>query len=240
MKSTVSSAKTGVLLQKTANMAAQRAAVICLALPNTAQTYHITSALGPDSRKCAASLFALCFLAGGAYARPMSGVIRIVGIDPGLRRTGWGVIEAEGARLRAVACGAAVSTATADLACRIRELFVQITEIIARYGPAEAAVEKTFVNRNPASALALGHARAAALLAPAMGDIPIAEYAPNEVKKSVVGVGHADKAQVQAMLRVLLPAAKPANADAADALAVAICHAHRLQSAGAIYRRRAS
>ena len=170
----------------------------------------------------------------------MGGVIRILGVDPGLRRSGWGVIEAEGSRLRAVACGAAASDPAATLAQRIKEIFMQIRDIIECYAPDEAAVEKTFVNRNPASALALGHARGVALLAPAMSGIPIAEYAPNEVKKSVVGVGHAGKGQIEAMVRVLLPAARPQNADAADALAVAICHAHHAQSGRACLRARAS
>ena len=156
----------------------------------------------------------------------MTEVIRIIGFDPGLRRTGWGVIEQRGARLSSVASGAIAPPADPPMAERLRHLLEKLQAVIAEHAPQEAAVEKTFVNANPASALVLGQARAMALLAPALAGASVAEYAPNEVKKSVVGVGHADKAQVQAMIRVLLPMARPDCADAADALAVAIAHAH--------------
>ncbi|MEM8987262.1 MAG: crossover junction endodeoxyribonuclease RuvC [Pseudomonadota bacterium] len=160
----------------------------------------------------------------------MNETIRILGVDPGLRRTGWGVVERAGTRLSYVACGALAIAADRPLADRLCDILRGLEEIIAAHGPAEAAVEKTFVNANPASALVLGQARGAALLAPALAGLPVAEYAPNEVKKSVVGVGHADKAPIKAMVGVLLPAARPGSADAADALAIAICHAHARQA----------
>lgn len=151
--------------------------------------------------------------------------MRVIGIDPGLRRMGWGVIERRaGGRLAHVASGA-VETPAGDLALRLAALFDALAEVLAAQAPAVAAVEKTFVNRDPAGALKLGHARAVALLVPARRGLPVFEYAPNEVKKTVVGVGHADKAQVAHMVRLLLPGAAPATADAADALAIAICHA---------------
>ena len=151
--------------------------------------------------------------------------MRIIGLDPGLRRTGWGVIERrEGGRLIHVASGA-VATQAGDLALRLAALAAGLRGVLAGHGPDAAAVEKTFVNRDPAGALKLGHARAMSLLIPAEAGVPVAEYAPNEVKKTVVGVGHADKAQIQHMVAMLLPGAKVAGPDAADALAVAICHA---------------
>ena len=153
-------------------------------------------------------------------------VIRLLGLDPGLRRSGWGIIEIEGSRLVHVASGSVTSDASATLAERLSQLFTALTDIIETHRPDEAAVEETFVNKNPASALKLGQARGAVMLAPAQLGIPVAEYAANLIKKSLVGNGHADKNQVQAMLNILLPGAKPETADAADALAVAICHAH--------------
>ena len=154
--------------------------------------------------------------------------VRILGIDPGLRHTGWGVIEAEGSRLAFVACGAIHTETAQNLAERLRRLHDGLAAVIVAHGPDEAAVEETFVNRDPQSALKLGHARGIALLAPALAGLEVSEYAANLVKKTVVGAGHAEKAQVAMMVRVLLPRSEALGADAADALAVAICHAqHR-------------
>ena len=153
--------------------------------------------------------------------------IRILGIDPGLRRTGWGVIECEGPRLSYVASGHIASTTGEALAYRLRELFEGLQLVISSLRPIEAAVEETFVNENARATLKLGQARGLALLAPALGGLSVAEYPPNMVKKSVVGAGHADKRQVQAMIGYLLPKASFETADEADALAIAICHAHR-------------
>jgi len=154
--------------------------------------------------------------------------IRILGIDPGLRNTGWGVIEAQGSRLSFVACGRVRSDASRGMGERLRQLHEGLLAVIAGHAPQEAAVEETFVNRDPQSALKLGQARGVALTAPAIAGLTIAEYAANVVKKTVVGAGHADKEQIAMMVRVLLPASDAASADAADALAVAICHAqHR-------------
>lgn len=152
--------------------------------------------------------------------------IRIIGIDPGLRRTGWGVIESDGVRLVYVASGHVTSTADADLAFRLRELYEGISGVIASFTPAEAAVEETFVNDNAKATLKLGQARGMALLAPAMKGLKVAEYPPNLIKKTVVGAGHAEKRQIQAMIGFLLPKAKFDSADEADALAIAICHAN--------------
>lgn len=163
-----------------------------------------------------------------------SRTIRILGLDPGLRRTGWGVIDSEGARLTYIASGVVTSTQTEALAYRLRELFEGISSVIASFKPAEAAVEETFVNENPRSTLKLGQARGMALLAPAMTGLAVAEYTPNLIKKSVVGSGHAEKHQIEAMIGYLLPRAKPESADAADALAIAICHAHHRSSPTAL------
>ena len=156
--------------------------------------------------------------------------IRIVGIDPGLRRTGWGVVDSDGVRLSYVGSGLITSTADTDLAYRLRELFEGIASVIASFNPREAAVEETFVNDNARATLKLGQARGMALLAPAMGGLAVAEYAPNLIKKSVVGSGHADKRQIEAMIRLLLPKAHVESADEADALAIAICHANHRTS----------
>ncbi|HVV92798.1 MAG TPA: crossover junction endodeoxyribonuclease RuvC [Hyphomicrobiales bacterium] len=155
-----------------------------------------------------------------------AGAIRILGIDPGLRRTGWGVIACAGNRLTFLACGTVVPDEGLALAARLAALHDGLAAVVAAHAPDEAAVEETFVNGNPASTLKLGQARGIALLVPAQAGIAVAEYAPNLVKKTVVGVGHADKRQIGAMVRVLLPRAEAAGADAADALAVAITHAH--------------
>ena len=155
-----------------------------------------------------------------------SSTIRILGIDPGLRRTGWGVVGVEGSRLAYLGSGLVVSNDSDGLALRLRALHDELRRVVMLTAPDEAAVEETFVNTNAQATLKLGHARAIALLVPALADIPVAEYAANLVKKTVVGTGHADKRQVAAMVRLLLPKADPASADAADALAVAITHAH--------------
>jgi crossover junction endodeoxyribonuclease RuvC len=157
--------------------------------------------------------------------------IRIIGIDPGLRRTGWGVIEADGVRLGYVASGHVQSDSEASLAFRLRELYEGLTSVLASFAPAEAAVEETFVNENARATLKLGQARGMALLAPAMKGIRVAEYPPNLIKKTVVGAGHAEKRQIQMMVSMLLPRAKFASADEADALAIAICHANHRTSA---------
>jgi len=151
---------------------------------------------------------------------------RIIGIDPGLRRTGWGVVESDGVRLVYVGSGCITSTNDEDLAYRLRELFEGLTSVISSFKPHEAAVEETFVNENPRSTLKLGQARGMALLAPAMKGLRVAEYPANLIKKTVVGAGHAEKLQVQAMIGFLLPKAKFDSADEADALAIAICHAN--------------
>jgi crossover junction endodeoxyribonuclease RuvC len=153
-------------------------------------------------------------------------VIRILGIDPGLRRTGWGVIACEGAKLTHVAHGTIASSDGGELASRLREIHSGLTAIINTHEPDTIAVEETFVNVDARSTLKLGQARGVALLAAAEANVPIAEYAPNKVKKSVVGAGHAGKDQVGLMIGILLPGAKVDQADAADALAVAITHAH--------------
>lgn len=157
-------------------------------------------------------------------------MIRIIGIDPGLRRTGWGVVDSDGVHLRYVASGLVTACADGDLAYRLRELFEGITSVIASFKPQEAAVEETFVNENARATLKLGQARGMALLAPALGGLVVAEYPPNLVKKSVVGAGHAEKRQIGAMIGFLLPAARAASADEADALAIAICHANHRQT----------
>jgi len=155
-------------------------------------------------------------------------VIRIIGIDPGLRNTGWGVIDCQGSRLSFVACGCVQPSASLEMGERLRQLHHGLLQIIAEFEPQEASIEETFVNRDPQSALKLGQARGVALMAPATAKLIIAEYAANLVKKTVVGSGHADKIQVQTMVRILLPTSNATSADAADALAVAICHAqHR-------------
>lgn len=150
--------------------------------------------------------------------------MRVIGFDPGLQRTGWGVVDQIDGRLRHVANGTC-KTAAGPLSGRLADLFEQLEAVIGRYAPDSAAVEHTFVNKDAAGTLKLGQARAISLLVPARAGIAVAEYAPNAVKKTVVGVGHADKAQIQHMVAMLLPGATVEGADAADALAVAICHA---------------
>jgi len=168
----------------------------------------------------------------------MSKTVRILGIDPGLRRTGWGLITAQGTKLAYLACGVVTSDGELPLALRLRELHEGISRIVEGYAPDEVAVEETFVNKDAQATLKLGHARAVALLVPALADLPVSEYAANLVKKTVAGGGHAEKGQIQAMVRFLLPKAEFRLADAADALAVAITHAsHR--GALALHRKHA-
>jgi len=152
--------------------------------------------------------------------------MRLLGLDPGLRHTGWGIIETEGNKLRHLANGAVSSDGTLSLAERLVQLYDGIEKVISDWQPDEAAVEETFVNKNPVSTLKLGQARGISLLVPSMHNLPVEEYAPNKIKKSVVGAGHAGKDQIHAMVSMLLPGCKIANEHAADALAVAICHAH--------------
>ncbi len=159
--------------------------------------------------------------------------IRIIGIDPGLRRTGWGVIEAGGNNLSFVASGTVQSDSTADLAARLCQLHDGLAEVIRSCRPEEAAVEATFVNRDATATLKLGQARGVAMIVPALAGLKVAEYAPNAVKKAVVGAGHAGKEQIRMMVKVLMPRATFDSDDAADALAIAVCHSHhRLSAAG--------
>ncbi|WP_426409486.1 crossover junction endodeoxyribonuclease RuvC [Bradyrhizobium ganzhouense] len=164
-------------------------------------------------------------------ALPIRQPVRIIGIDPGLRRTGWGVIEADGNRLIYVACGSVEPPDDLPLSSRLLAIHEGLTAVLSHHTPMEAAVEQTFVNKDGVATLKLGQARGVAMLAPAMFGISVAEYAPNQVKKTVVGAGHADKQQIAMMLKILLPKAEPPSADAADALAIAITHAHHRQSA---------
>jgi crossover junction endodeoxyribonuclease RuvC len=160
-------------------------------------------------------------------------VIRIIGIDPGLRRTGWGVVETLGNSLRFVGSGTVASDARLDLASRLRQLHDGLAAIIHEFRPDEAAVEHTFVNKDATATLKLGQARGIAMLVPALAGLPVAEYAPNAVKKAVIGVGHGEKAQIHMMVKVLMPRASFDSDDAADALAIAVCHTHHRQSATA-------
>ncbi|HRJ70204.1 MAG TPA: crossover junction endodeoxyribonuclease RuvC [Beijerinckiaceae bacterium] len=155
----------------------------------------------------------------------MNAPVRILGIDPGLRRTGWGVIDCEGARVSFVACGSVDPDPKLDLGPRLALLHEGLTRLIADFSPDEAAVEETFVNADSRSALKLGAARGVAMLVPAQAGLVIGEYAPNHVKKTVVGAGHAEKQQIRLMVKVLLPKAVISSDDAGDALAIALCHA---------------
>jgi crossover junction endodeoxyribonuclease RuvC len=161
----------------------------------------------------------------------MRGPIRILGIDPGLRRTGWGMIDVDGNRLLFVACGSVDTDAQGALAERLVAIHDGLARVVEEFRPDEAAVEATFVNRDASATLKLGQARGVALLIPARAGVKVAEYAPNLVKKTIVGAGHGEKAQIRMMIGVLLPKADPATHDAADALAIAVCHAHHRQSA---------
>ncbi|WP_135507257.1 crossover junction endodeoxyribonuclease RuvC [Roseovarius aestuariivivens] len=164
--------------------------------------------------------------------------MRVIGIDPGLRNLGWGVIDVAGSRLSHVANGI-VKTGAGELSARLLDLHAALTEILTRFAPEAAAVEQTFVNKDGAGTLKLGQARGIAVLVPAQFGLTVGEYAPNTVKKTVVGVGHADKAQVAHMVRVQLPGVDLAGPDAADALAIAICHAHHGLRGAPPARRRA-
>ncbi len=157
-----------------------------------------------------------------------AGLIRILGVDPGLRNTGWGLIEAVGSRLSFLGCGSIHTDSGVSLADRLAAIHCALTALVEQNAPNEAAVEETFVNRDAQSTLKLGQARGVALAALALKDLPVSEYAANLIKKTVVGVGHAEKNQVAMMVKMLLPASNASAPDAADALAVAICHAqHR-------------
>ena len=160
----------------------------------------------------------------------MRRLIRILGIDPGLRRTGWGLVESDGNRLIYVACGAVETDERAELCERLVSIHAGLRKVIEQFAPDEAAVEHTFVNTNASATLKLGQARGVAMLVPAQAGLSVAEYAPNLVKKSIVGAGHGDKAQIRMMIGVLLPKASPQSEDAADALAIAVTHAHHRQS----------
>lgn len=160
----------------------------------------------------------------------------LIGLDPGLRHTGWGVIERDGNRLRHLAHGAIHSTTSEDLAIRLVQLHDGLMQVLRDWQPQSCAIEETFVNKNPGSTLKLGQARGVVMLVPALLGVPIAEYSANHIKKAVVGVGHASKEQVHLMVARLLPDARDARADAADALAIAICHAHHVQTAQRLAR----
>lgn len=156
----------------------------------------------------------------------MNPPIRILGVDPGLRRTGWGIVVMRGNALGFVASGTIKAPLDGDLARRLLAIHEGLAEVVGAHTPDEAAVEQTFVNRDGAATLKLGQARGIAMLVPAQAGLDVAEYAPNLVKKTIVGAGHAEKGQIRAMVRVLLPRATFDSDDAADALAIAICHAH--------------
>jgi crossover junction endodeoxyribonuclease RuvC len=164
----------------------------------------------------------------------MQQAIRIIGIDPGLRRTGWGVVESLGNALRFIAAGTVRSDDKAALSMRLCQLHDGLADVLAGTAPHEAAVEQTFVNKDASATLKLGQARGIAMLVPARAGLSVAEYAPNAVKKAVIGVGHGDKKQIHMMVKVLLPKATFDSDDSADALAIAICHAHHRQSV--VYR----
>jgi crossover junction endodeoxyribonuclease RuvC len=153
-------------------------------------------------------------------------MVRIIGIDPGLRNTGWGIVAAEGSRLSYVADGSVHSDADGPLAGRLLQIHERLLEVLKAFAPDEAAIEETFVSKDARATLKLGQARGVAMLAPASLGIPVSEYAPNVIKKSVVGAGHAEKDQVKHMVRLLLPKAELNTPDSVDALAIAICHAH--------------
>jgi crossover junction endodeoxyribonuclease RuvC len=157
--------------------------------------------------------------------------IRILGIDPGLRRTGWGMIASEGNRLVFLGCGSLATQDGAALASRLLAIHDGLRRVVDQHAPDEAAVEATFVNKDASATLKLGQARGIAVLVPAIAGLPVAEYAPNLVKKTIIGVGHGEKAQIRMMVGVLLPKADPPSHDAADALAIAVTHAHHRQSA---------
>ena len=162
--------------------------------------------------------------------------MRLIGLDPGLRNTGWGVIDVQANRLTYVADGTVSPSPKQDLAGRLRELHEGLAQVLADFDPDEAAVEETFVNKNPGTTLRLGEARGVVVLAPALVGLPVAEYSANRIKKSVVGAGHAAKEQVQMMVGRILPGCNFSSPDAADALAVAICHAHFAETGRRLHR----
>jgi crossover junction endodeoxyribonuclease RuvC len=153
-------------------------------------------------------------------------VVRIIGFDPGLRNAGWGVIDSEGNRISHVADGVVRADPELPLAERLLFIHTELSRIVGAFRPGEAAIEETLVNKDARATLKLGQARGVTMLVPAALGISVWEYAPNQIKKSVTGAGHAEKNQIHHMIRILLPAARPASEDAADALAIAICHAH--------------
>jgi crossover junction endodeoxyribonuclease RuvC len=157
--------------------------------------------------------------------------IRILGVDPGLRHTGWGIVTTRGNALTFIASGTIHAPLDGELAQRLLAIHRGLSEVVRAHTPDEAAVEQTFVNRDAAATLKLGQARGIALLVPAEAGLAVAEYAPNQVKKTIVGAGHAEKAQIRMMIGILLPKADPRTDDAADALAIAVTHAHHRQSA---------
>jgi crossover junction endodeoxyribonuclease RuvC len=159
--------------------------------------------------------------------------MRVLGIDPGLRQLGWGIIEVDGPRMRHVANGLCRSDGSAPLAARLLAPYRQLSEVLELHAPGAAAVEQTFVNKDAVATLKLGQARGIAMLVPALAGIAVAEYAPNAVKKTVIGVGHGAKQQIHMMVKVLMPKATFDSEHAADALAIAICHAHHMQSPAA-------
>lgn len=160
----------------------------------------------------------------------MAETIRIIGVDPGLRHTGWGIVDSIGNSLRFVGSGTVRSDSKLDLASRLTQLYDGLEDVLHTHRPFEAAVENTFVNKDATATLKLGQARGIAMLAPARAGLRVAEYAPNAVKKAVIGVGHGDKKQIHMMVKVLMPKATFDSHDAADALAIAICHAHHRTS----------
>lgn len=160
----------------------------------------------------------------------MTQTIRILGIDPGLRRTGWGVVDCVGNALHFIAAGTLKSDDKADLAVRLTQIHRGLVGVLEQHDPMEAAVETTFVNKDATATLKLGQARGVAMLVPALAGLRVAEYAPNAVKKAVIGVGHGDKKQIAMMVKVLLPKSVCDSEHAADALAIAICHSHHRQS----------
>ena len=174
------------------------------------------------------------------YCSLMSNRVRILGIDPSLVACGWGVIEAQGNKLRHIDHGVIRPNTKMELPVRLQSLFESLCKIITDFDPDTAAVEEAFMKDNPMSALKLGQARAACVLSATHNGLAVGEYSPRSVKKSVVGTGAADKAQVAHMMNVLLPSANVKAGDAADALAIAVCHAHRVNAAGALYKRFAS
>src|SRR6266853_895179 len=160
----------------------------------------------------------------------MRGLIRILGIDPGLRRTGWGVVALDGNRLTFLACGSLATDDKAELATRLLAIHDGLRRGVEEHAPHEAAVEATFVNKDATATLKLGQARGIAMLVPAIAGLPVAEYAPNLVKKTIVGAGHSEKAQIRMMIGVLLPKDDPQSDDEAEALAIAVCHAQHRRS----------